>query len=71
MNRWATFIFVAFIAAVLLALTGCAGRTGDVDTAPIRPVVYRDSETGCEYLSTGNFYELTPRMDRDGKQVCR
>jgi len=29
--------------------------------------VFTDHRTGCQYLYRGS---LTPRMDRDGKQIC-
>lgn len=37
---------------------------------PEEITVYRDSETGCEYASTGT-RGLTPRMGENGKQICR
>lgn len=37
---------------------------------PNEITVFRDSETGCEYAGTGN-RGVTPRMDADGKQICR
>lgn len=36
--------------------------------------VWVDSETGCEYLTVGSSLDgqaVTPRMGRDGKQICR
>lgn len=74
MNRWATFLIVAFIAAVLLALTGCAPRD-DTDPAGGRSGMwlYTDARTGCDYLALYGWggVSITPRMDRDGKQVCK
>lgn len=32
--------------------------------------VYIDNLTGCHYLRNA-FGSITPRMDKDGKQVCR
>lgn len=32
--------------------------------------VYTDNLTGCQYLAT-LFGSPTPRMDRNGKQVCK
>lgn len=62
-------------AALILAMcAGCAPRTSDVATTPssaYEPVVYRDSVTGCEYLATGQYHALTPRLDATGKQVCK
>lgn len=31
--------------------------------------IHVDHETGCEYLDVGS--SLTPRLDSDGKQICR
>jgi hypothetical protein len=58
-------------ALAILACAGCAPRTSDVEQKAIEPVVYRDSVTGCEYLTTGQYYALTPRMGADGKQICK
>lgn len=56
------------LSIILLALVcaGCQPRTGEPDAAANNPVVYRDAETGCEYLSTGQVNALTPRIDSDG-----
>ena len=43
---------------------------GDASVRSLR--VFRDPETNCEYLSSyGGHETITPRMGRDGKQVCR
>ena len=53
------------ILAVLLA--GC----GDPRTAQtgesVDPIRYQDRETGCMYLTTGQYNALTPRIAADGK----
>ena len=70
---WARYLIVLFVAGVLLALSGCVGRTGDEakpEAKVLDPYLYRDRTTGCEYLAAGSG-GLTPRMDRDGKQVCK
>lgn len=35
--------------------------------------IKRDELTGCEYLTRGALFgaAITPRMDKDGKQICR
>lgn len=33
--------------------------------------IFRDIETGCEYISGSNTAAYTPRLDRNGKQICR
>lgn len=38
--------------------------------APNEVSAYRDSETGCEYVTIQG-RSLTPRMGADGKQICR
>lgn len=72
-SKWSGRIGVLFVAAVLLALSGCT-RKEDVGTANayIAPDILRDPETGCQYLSHPYTNSaLTPRLDRDGKQVCK
>lgn len=32
--------------------------------------IYTDHLTGCQYLKKGGS-SLTPRLDRDGKQICK
>lgn len=53
-------------------LAQCASYRDDTDGADERSgmVLYRDARTGCEYL--GNpLGGITPRVGRDGKQICR
>jgi hypothetical protein len=53
------------ILAVLLA--GCdEARTGSRDES-VDPIRYQDRETGCMYLTTGQYDALTPRIAADGK----
>lgn len=33
--------------------------------------VFIDTTTGCEYLSGGLASGITPRMDANGKQICK
>lgn len=57
--------------ALALIAAGCAPRTGnDKSAATNDPVVYMDRHTGCQYLSTGKYMVLTPRMDAAGRQIC-
>jgi hypothetical protein len=61
------------LAAIVLALiaAGCSPRSGNSESLDaIDPVVYMDRLTGCQYLSTGKYTALTPRMSADGKQIC-
>lgn len=57
---------------VLLALlcAGCGRDNSDPPGGRSGMKVKIDNLTGCEYLRT---YEggLTPRLDADGKQICR
>lgn len=62
-----TLLLWPLIGAVSLA--GCAPRTTDIangSEVAYDPVVYQDKATGCEYLSTGQFSVLTPRIAADG-----
>lgn len=73
--HWARVAFAMFVVAVLLALAGCArddsdpvdGRSGMTPRTDART----DALTGCQYLTYSHSYgtSITPRMDRDGKQV--
>lgn len=58
------------IAFLFVLLSACSN-----DLEPekaFRVYVYRDELTGCEYLSTGGSSGgMVPRLDRDGKQICR
>ena len=36
-----------------------------------RVSLWRDPETGCEYISGGMSSALTPRLDREGMHICR
>jgi hypothetical protein len=58
---------------ILLCLGGCDGdgavqRTHDgVETGLI---LYTDILNGCQYVRASGRDGLTPRMGKDGKQVC-
>jgi hypothetical protein len=59
---------------MLAALAGCSyepypeSRTRNAAPEAIDPLVYRDRQTGCEYLTRGNSSSsLTPRIAADGK----
>jgi Family of unknown function (DUF6440) len=36
-------------------------------------VIYTDHLTGCQYLRAGSVFsrDLTPRLDKQGKQICK
>lgn len=56
------------ILTVLLACAGCMKRTGGEGVGRGMsgdPLLYKDTTTGCEYLSDGR--GLTPRIAADGK----
>ncbi len=61
-----------FTLAVLI-LAGCGERSNLMPDAKLNePVVTKDSETGCEYLSpTTAGFAMVPRVDRNGKHICR
>lgn len=77
-SSWAAWLMALFIGAVLLALTGCVPRD-DTDPPDGRShlTLRKDYGTGCEYLFEPGMFSfligghLTPRLDRDGKQVCK
>ena len=50
-----------------IALVACMPRTVDGPSKAFDPVLYIDSMTGCNYLSTGNSASLTPRIAADGR----
>lgn len=59
-----------FLVGCLAVFSGCLSN--DSDPSPSVPsglTVRQDALTGCEYLEAG--HGITPRMDADGKQVCR
>ena len=70
---------IAVALPLLVVLGGCEFR---VQTAPkernttalLLPddlaYVWRDPDTGCEYLSGSIHSAMTPRLDRRGNQVC-
>jgi hypothetical protein len=33
--------------------------------------LYTDHKTGCQYVKAGFFGGTTPRLDENGKQICR
>ena len=62
MNKFILIIFA-------LALSGCG--KWDYQSLGGGLAVYRDSLTGCEYLRPIGYSALTPRVDADGKHICR
>ena len=74
---WSAYLIVAFVVAVLLALTGCSpsatyekNRSDDSPGGILRAVT--DADTGCQYLVfVGPTGGITPRLDRNGKQICK
>lgn len=85
--RWAKIIFAIVVCATLLAVSGCqrvdtakrehayaSGTKPEVTV--INMQLWIDAETKCEYLVPrgsvqGGEGGITPRMSRDGKQVCK
>lgn len=74
---WSALLIAFFVAATLLALTGCSpdatyekNRSSATPGGILRAV--SDEETGCQYLVfVGPTGGITPRLNRDGKQVCK
>lgn len=71
--RWAKIILAIAVCATLLALAGCAKDDTDPDGGRSGMTPYTDALTGCQYLVVKGVYSraMYPRMDRDGKQVCK
>lgn len=74
-RKW-SFVFLPgilfLVVMVALVCAGCGPGPRVGDREPINPGIYRDIETGCDYLARGNNQGgLTPRMGADGKQICR
>jgi hypothetical protein len=59
---------ILILAALLAGCESAAdSRTKQQNPDAMDPVLYRDRATGCEYLTTGQFNTLTPRIAADGK----
>jgi hypothetical protein len=58
-SSWFWFFAASFV-YFSIALVGHCHRSA---------VVYRDTVTGCEYISNPDG-GITPRLDRTGKQIC-
>jgi hypothetical protein len=62
--------------AVVLLIGGSTRDDSDPPNGRSGLVIYKDHLTGCEYLARPAIAPLmaqliTPRMDADGRQVCR
>jgi hypothetical protein len=65
---------MAFIILSMLVSQGLFPPRDDSDVADGNRsglVIFRDALTGCEYLARPLIGTPTPRMNKDGKQVCR
>ena len=59
---------ILILAALAMLCAGCMKRTGGEGAGrgfSGDPLLYKDTTTGCEYLSDGR--GLTPRIAADGK----
>lgn len=74
MPRALTIIALVVLALVSgWALSGC-GQTTTETQGTFGLKVFIDSGTGCQYVAVGSTidgHSVTPRMDRDGKQICK
>lgn len=71
-NETLTLVIGLTIWSTIGLITGCTPRATDPSGVPIEPTtvwVYVDPATGCQYLNT-NHDVITPRMSKDGKQIC-
>lgn len=64
---------------LLLLIVGCGG-SNDNKEPPTREyktydnflvALWVDPETNCEYIGGASSAALTPRLDRNGKHICR
>lgn len=62
-------ILVLLLGAVLRALATPKDNTAPGDSRS-GMVLYVDAATGCNYLSSGRQYGITPRLRRDGSHWC-
>jgi hypothetical protein len=58
------------IALALLGVVGCTAPSPDRVTRSIAIEVWVDPMTSCHYVHRYNG-GITPRLDADGKQICR
>ncbi|WP_372011408.1 DUF6440 family protein [Paenibacillus chitinolyticus] len=68
------------LSAIVLTLSGCSAAAESKTSQRIkledvgeRVVIITDTETGCQYFGYGissNGKALTPRLRKDGRQVC-
>lgn len=65
---------ITFLGASLALILAACGDDRTADNKPAStaydPAAYVDRLTGCQYLSTGAMYTLTPRLNASGKHIC-
>ncbi len=69
-----TLVFIAVFWLILWLLNSdFVNPRDETDTPDERSgmALYIDHGTGCQYVKAGIFGGLTPRLGRDGKQICR
>ena len=68
-------IILFLIGLCALAMIKITSNAPNVDGQSDNYAEYKiilDTETGCEYLATAAYRGgITPRLDTDGKQICR
>lgn len=75
--RTSWFIVACLSLGFASLLTGCSAETqsgvpGEYRTYKQTSVaVWIDPETKCEYISGSRTAAMTPRLDRQGRQICR
>lgn len=70
-NFWLIF-------AAILALSPLLTPYDDTDPVTATPywgrsglALYTDNKTGCQYVKAGYFGGITPRLDEQGRPICR
>lgn len=54
----------------ILSLAAC-NKVATTRTASYQPLlVYTDTDTGCQYVSSASDGGVTPRLNPTGKQIC-
>lgn len=67
---WALSVLAAS-GFILATLSSSHNNINNISTdEPSNMSLKIDHATGCQYLSNGIFGGLTPRLDKNGRQIC-
>ena len=62
-------VWVGFVTFVIIEAWPSHDSTDKPDGTRSGMSLYTDNATGCQYV--GGIFSVTPRMDADGKQLCK